>query len=297
MSQEAILILGKHLNVAEIIELLRKAYPTTKIDDSLTDSNADMIVKKIDYSKNSIEALTAELNEKRKEVDIMKQAHEKAIASIQSLNKQQKALYDEFVLLRQKYDQQKVALVNVLWTQCCEYHPDLRQIPRKIQDNEKSNFIETDYQVGDYIIGETLGEGQFALVKSCVKEGGDGREYALKIIQKERITSFTSLARVSTEIDNLKHLIQSKHIIKITDIMQTQTRLYIVTEKGGFDLFEFFDCHPDGVPEQWAKQIIVGVLKATLFCHDQGICHRGLTLALNKLSILFNSLLTNRFKT
>ena len=275
MSQEALLIIG-NININDVIELLKQAYPSLKVQDGNAAnenfSSNDVVVKKVDFSRNSVEVMAAELASKKKEVDMLKQANEKSLVSIQSLNKQQKALYDEFVLLRQKYDQQKVALVNVLWTHCCAYHPELRQIPQQIPNIE--NFIETEDQVGGYVVQETLGEGQFAMVKCCVKEGND-QEYALKIIQKERITSFTSLARVSTEIDNLKHLKNSKHIIKITDIIQTQSKLYIVTEKGGLDLFEFFDAHPDGVPEPWAKQIISCILKATMYCHDQGICHRG----------------------
>ena len=138
---------------------------------------------------------------------------------------------------------------------------------------EPKTFIETLDQVGDYRIGEQLGEGQFATVKNCTLKGL-GKEFALKIINKDRITSFTSLMRVSNEIDNLKGL-KNAHIVTINDVIHTETKLYIVTEKGGRDLFEFFDEHPDGVPDDWAKQIIVGVLKGVMFCHDQGICHRG----------------------
>ena len=35
---------------------------------------------------------------------------------------------------------------------------------------------------------------------------------------------------------------------------------------GGFDLFEFFDEHPDGVPEKWAKQIMICILKGRVYC-------------------------------
>jgi serine/threonine protein kinase len=58
--------------------------------------------------------------------------------------------------------------------------------------------------------------------------------------------------------------------------IHTKSRLYIITEKGGADLFEFFDEHPSGVPEHWANQIMIEILKGVLYCHDQGICHRDL---------------------
>jgi serine/threonine protein kinase len=80
--------------------------------------------------------------------------------------------------------------------------------------------------------------------------------------------------RVSNEIENLK-LLKSPYIVSIERVIHTQHMLYIVTEKGGKDLFEFFDEHPDGVPESWAKEIISCVIKGVLYCHERGICHRG----------------------
>ena len=50
---------------------------------------------------------------------------------------------------------------------------------------------------------------------------------------------------MSNEIDTLKKL-KSEYIVCIHDVVQTANKLYIVTEKGGPDLFEFFDEHPDG---------------------------------------------------
>lgn len=213
--------------------------------------------------------LGVRFEEKNKELREAEESASKAVISIQTLHKQQQALFDEFALLRQRYDEQKSAVVNILWNQCARYHPDLRQIPPV----EENSFIENEFQVGDFTVGDLLGEGQFATVRNCRRKGSS-QEYALKIIKKERITSFTSLMRVSNEIDNLK-VLKSPYIVCVVQVFHTQNILYIVTEKGGRDLFEFFDEHPDGVPEGWAREIISCVLKGVLYCHDQGICHRG----------------------
>jgi len=141
--------------------------------------------------------------------------------------------------------------------------------------------------VGKYGIGALLGEGQFATVRSCwladedVDTTGSSQQkrsqhqWAMKIIKKERITTFASLKRVSNEIEILRTL-HSPFVVGLHDVIQTNAMLYIVTEKGGADLFEFFDEHPEGVPEAWAKDIISGILRAVLYCHQQGICHRDL---------------------
>lgn len=141
---------------------------------------------------------------------------------------------------------------------------------------DSSIFTETEQMVGSYIIGEVLGEGQFATVTSCIKIGSDqGSSLALKTIKKERILSFHGLKRVSNEIDTLRKL-KSPYIIHLHDVIHTTTKLYIITERGGPDLFEFFDTHPDGVSELWAKDIMYHILQGVAFCHNNSYCHRDL---------------------
>ncbi len=267
-----------NITVNEVLSALKQTYPDRSFrinDPNLTNgegkSNSSETVELMPLNSYCQE-LENKLLERDKEFAELEETASKAGLSIQALNKQQLALYDEFVLLRQRYDEQKTSLVSILWTHCTKYHPELRQIPAM----EDEDFVETDEQVGNLSVGEALGEGQFATVKSCTREG-TAREYALKIIKKDRITSFASLMRVSNEIDNLK-LLKSPYVVTVSEVMHSLTKLYIVTEKGGFDLFEFFDEHQDGVSEQWAREIVVCILKGVLYCHDQGICHRGLSL-------------------
>jgi hypothetical protein len=50
-----------------------------------------------------------------------------------------------------------------------------------------------------------------------------------------------------------KHRLRSDFIVSVKDVVQTMNNLYIVTERGGRDLFESFDDNPDGVPELWVR--------------------------------------------
>ncbi|KAJ1436082.1 kinase-like domain-containing protein [Ochromonadaceae sp. CCMP2298] len=273
MSTQRFAVYGD-ISIEEIKEAISKNFPEKRVSvqsEAVSKSREEKLEQN-DIILSSSFPGQGELYElKCKELKDAEESASKALLSIQTFHKQQQALFDEFVLLRQRYDEQKSSTVNILWTHCTKYHPDLRQIP-VMQD--ASTFVEVEDQVGDYNVGELLGEGQFATVKDCSLEG-QSTEYALKIIKKERITSFTALMRVSNEIDNLL-LLKNKHIVNIVHVLHTEKKLYIVTEKGGRDLFDFFDEHPDGVPEEWAKQIIICVLKGVMFCHDHGICHRDL---------------------
>ena len=88
-------------------------------------------------------------------------------------------MYERFLALRQQFDDQKRSLLKILWVYCGAYHPDLKEIP-VIEDASK--FIESEKQVGEFFIGDFLGQGQFAEVKSCMSAGSE-KELAIKIIK------------------------------------------------------------------------------------------------------------------
>ena len=269
-------VAGCDISIEDIASALNQYFPNRAVrvdlngEISLVDSN-DVIV-----SPSSRERLEAVVERKDKALKELEATSTKALQSIQTFHKQQQALFDEFVLLRQRYDDQKQNLLTILWINCSQFHPELRHIP-PCQDE---NFYETDERIGIYGVGDFLGEGQFATVRLCWKldVNGDATssdvEYAMKTIKKEKITSLQSLKRVSNEIDILRKL-KSKYVVSIHDVMHTTNMLYMVTEKGGSDMFEFFDEHPEGVSEAWAKEIITCVLRGVNYCHEQGVCHRG----------------------
>jgi DNA repair ATPase RecN len=272
------IVLHGKISLEELSTVLKTAFPDRHITicNSVNEkkskgnpSSRDLLISSF-QNDDIFVSLGQKLEEKNKELKEAEESASKAVISIQTLHKQQQALFDEFALLRQRYDEQKNTMITILWNQCAKYHPDLRQIP---QLEDAVTFTENEFQVGDFTVGDLLGEGQFATVRNCQRKDKQ-EEYALKIIKKERITSFTSLMRVSNEIDNLL-MLKSQFIVCVIQVLHTQNNLYIVTEKGGRDLFEFFDEHPDGVPESWAREIISCVMKGVLYVHDQGICHRG----------------------
>lgn len=49
----------------------------------------------------------------------------KAVETIRTFHSQQQDLFEEFRVLREKYDEQKATLMTVLWEHCREYHPGI----------------------------------------------------------------------------------------------------------------------------------------------------------------------------
>lgn len=80
---------------------------------------------------------------------------------------------------------------------------------------------------------------------------------------------------MSNEIEILGKL-NSQHVINLYGVIHTKEFLYLITEMGGVDLFEFFDEHPEGVSEDWAKTIVFYILDAVNFVHSKSYCHRDL---------------------
>ena len=195
----------------------------------------------------------------------------KSYDQIDSAHKQLSTLFSQFELLRKKYDNQRIKFSSILWSECTPHHPELKHIP---PPELSQQFVESESQVGPYLIHKALGEGQFASVKQC-RRNSDDSEFALKVIQKDRILSFQSLIRLSYELQALQ-ILRSPLIAAFCDVIHTKSKLYIVMEKGGNDLFSFFDLYPKGVDESIAKQITGKLFSAVQFCHNHHICHRDL---------------------
>lgn len=232
----------------------------------------------VSSNNDTVTVLLSEIAAKDKLINELEQSAVRSQQSIQKFYAQQKALFDEFVILRGKYDKHKSSLLDILWNHCAQSHPDLNRIP-SIEDI--NHFLETDEKIGKYCIGNVVGEGQFAAVRSCWKptdekhEQPNNESYAIKIIQKEKITTMQSLKRISMEIDILWHLRGCRHVIEIHEVIHTKDNLYIVTDLGPPDLFEFSSQH-NGISEDWVKVIVAEIIEALAFCHRRGICHRDL---------------------
>ena len=131
----------------------------------------------------------------------------------------------------------------------------LRFRMKQNQINDMIDFIiqifETKDQVGDYHIGLLLGEVQFVDVRLCTNTVSK-KQYAMKIIAKAKVVSVIELQRVQTEI-NISKQIKNPNIVQLVDVIHSPKHVYIITEVGERDLFEFFEDNPSGVDDSMAQ--------------------------------------------
>ena len=207
----------------------------------------------------------------------LKKERDQALSSFENMKIQQKQLCDDFQLLRDKYTDLKTEMQRILW----DYIPNhcIDKINQKDScfgeiSKVDPTIFETSGRIGDYNIGELLGEGQFADVKLCTHIKTN-QKLAVKVLQKSKVVTLSNLKRIQTEISVLKKL-DHPNIVTLVNVIHSPQCIYVMTELGGNDLFDFFDINPSGVQGDVAREIVLGIVEPIAYLHSLGICHRDL---------------------
>ncbi|CAG8532433.1 3011_t:CDS:10 [Ambispora leptoticha] len=125
--------------------------------------------------------------------------------------------------------------------------------------------------IGNYILGEDLGQGAFGKVKLATHIL-TGQNVAIKIIPKIHAEQLTG------EIHHHRYL-HHPNIISLLEVIPTETQIYMVLEycKGG-ELFDLLNDNKGGFNEKLVRKMFSQLCKAVKYCHDRRIVHRDLKL-------------------
>ena len=127
---------------------------------------------------------------------------------------------------------------------------------------------------GLYDMEKTLGAGHFAVVKSA-RHVFTGLRVAIKVIDKTKLDEI-SRTHLYQEVRCMK-LVTHPSIIRLYEVIDTQTKLYLIQELGdGGDLYDFIMKHPSGVEEEVARHIFKQTVSAIRYCHKLHVVHRDL---------------------
>ncbi|XP_072248238.1 serine/threonine-protein kinase DCLK1b isoform X2 [Leuresthes tenuis] len=123
-----------------------------------------------------------------------------------------------------------------------------------------------------YKVGRTLGDGNFAVVRECV-ERATGREYALKIISKDKCRGKEHM--IQSEVSILRR-VKHPNIVLLIEEMDTHNELYLVMElvKGG-DLFDAITSS-NKYTERDASCMLFNLASAIKYLHSLNIVHRDI---------------------
>ena len=128
--------------------------------------------------------------------------------------------------------------------------------------------------IGDFIIGEKLGEGTFSKVCQGTHKI-TGEKVAIKIMSKAQIKDPSDKLRIEKEI-NIQKRLHHNCIIQQYCIIETKPNIYIITEYcSGGELFEYI-VNKRKLYEVEACRIFQQLISGLEYLHKQRIVHRDL---------------------
>uniref|UniRef100_A0A914VEW0 non-specific serine/threonine protein kinase n=1 Tax=Plectus sambesii TaxID=2011161 RepID=A0A914VEW0_9BILA len=150
-----------------------------------------------------------------------------------------------------------------------EPHKKLGEIKRK-----SSLSIHDARIAGLYDLEHTIGQGHFAVVK-LARHVFTGEKVAVKVIDKTKLDPI-STAHIMQEVRCMK-LVQHPNIVRLYEVIDTQTKLFLILELGDYDMYDYIMRHNDiGCSEIDAQQHFNQIIKAIDYCHTLHVVHRDL---------------------
>lgn len=134
-----------------------------------------------------------------------------------------------------------------------------------------------EVKFGDYILGQTIGEGEFGKVKMGWKKDSPV-QVAIKLIRKESLAGNTTrLPKIYREISILKEL-QHPNIVRLHEFVETERHMGIILEyASGGELFDYILNHRY-LKDPAARRLFAQLVSGVGYLHKKGIVHRDLKL-------------------
>ncbi|KAH9515630.1 hypothetical protein Btru_011592 [Bulinus truncatus] len=126
---------------------------------------------------------------------------------------------------------------------------------------------------GLYDLEETIGQGHFAVVK-LARHVFTGEKVAVKVIDKQKLDDI-SRSHLFQEVRCMK-LVQHPNVVRLYEVIDTQTKLYLILELGDGDMYDYIMKHEKGLDELLAKKYFRQIVEAILYCHRLHVVHRDL---------------------
>ncbi|KAG0126991.1 hypothetical protein HOY82DRAFT_614215 [Tuber indicum] len=130
---------------------------------------------------------------------------------------------------------------------------------------------------GEYILGQTLGEGEFGKVKLGWRRDG-GVQVAIKLIRRDSLSPHPNrLSKIHREISILRTL-SHPNIVRLHEMVETDRHIGIILEyASGGELFDYILNHRF-LKDPPACRLFAQLVSGVGYLHKKGIVHRDLKL-------------------
>ncbi|KAK4084401.1 uncharacterized protein Triagg1_881 [Trichoderma aggressivum f. europaeum] len=146
---------------------------------------------------------------------------------------------------------------------------------RSRHDHSRNNKATTKF--GDFILGNTIGEGEFGKVKLGWKQDSNV-QVAIKLIKRDTVGHNPSrLAKIKREVTILRG-IHHPNIVRLIDMVETDRYIGIILEyASGGELFDYILNHRY-LKDNSARRLFSQLVSGVGYLHKKGIVHRDLKL-------------------
>jgi serine/threonine protein kinase len=198
------------------------------------------------------------------------------------------------------YNELRDRAVDIGWNYCPMKSSDFQNLPRV-----DATLVETEAQIGPYMLQDRLGQGEFSVVCSGFKNKESdssslplGAAVAVKSIDKRAIPDIGGIIKVENEVRALKALNGSRekdldvfgsthrnhdidkigrvNIIRFHEVLHGPRCLHIVTECMPLDLYTFMQQFRIRISEHVTAVIVRDVTAGLFHLQQHGIVHRDL---------------------
>ncbi|KAG5979187.1 hypothetical protein E4U55_005464 [Claviceps digitariae] len=146
---------------------------------------------------------------------------------------------------------------------------------RSRQDHSRSHKGTTKF--GDFILGNTIGEGEFGKVKLGWKQDSSV-QVAIKLIKRDTVGTHPSrLGKIRREVTILRG-VHHPNIVRLIDMIETDRYIGIILEyASGGELFDYILNHRY-LKDSSARRLFSQLVSGVGYLHKKGIVHRDLKL-------------------
>lgn len=172
-------------------------------------------------------------------------------------------------------EQRKAEVRSAASPQAAEPAPVQRSRQEHLKHSSSQNRKEVKF--GDYILGQTIGEGEFGKVKMGWKRDSTV-QVAIKLIKKETLAGNTArLPKIYREIHILREL-NHPNIVRLHEFVETERHMGIILEyASGGELFDYILNHRY-LKDPAARRLFAQLVSGVGYLHKKGIVHRDLKL-------------------
>lgn len=155
--------------------------------------------------------------------------------------------------------------------------PETAQRRRDYSSSATTPSSKKETNFGGYVLGKTLGEGEFGKVKLGWRRDGSV-QVAVKLIRREALGGNPSrLPKIYREINILRGL-SHPNIVRLHEMTETDKYIGIVLEyASGGELFDYILLHRY-LKDNAARKLFAQLISGVGYLHKKGIVHRDLKL-------------------